>query len=101
MMRFFGRMAPGSGAGDAGHFAAMRRPNATAEANVVESCLLRPSMRRGAMVSAAPSATDCGATAGLLATVSALLPSGVAAGSGTASPLAHAAMQQSETVNAA
>src|SRR4051794_4632132 len=77
MMRWLGRIAPGSGAGDAGHFAAWRRPNATAEAKVRESCLLRPGRSRGFAVSGPAATAACGA-----------VPTRAATGAGTAAELA-------------
>lgn len=61
-MRFAGKIEPGSGVGGAGHFSNCLRPNATAEANASESCLLRPGMRCGVIVSG-PAATCGGGTA--------------------------------------
>src|SRR5690349_16214455 len=98
-MRLLGRIAPGSGVGDAGHFAAWRRPNATVDLNVVESCLLRLGSSVGVIVSAAPVATEGGGATGVLvAAESALVPWGEAADSGSALSLAHAAI--SATANA-
>src|SRR4051794_9207066 len=100
-MRFAGRIEPASGVGGAGHLAAMRRPKATADAKVLESCLLRPGIRRGATVSAAPSAIDSGGGAdGFVATESTPLPSGGGTEPGSASRPAHDAAIESVNTNA-
>src|SRR4051812_23290248 len=62
-MRLPGRIAPGSGVGEAGHFAAFRLPNATAEAKVSESCLVRPGRRCGFAESGPEATGACGAVA--------------------------------------
>lgn len=101
-MRWAGRIAPGSGAGEAGHLAAWRRPNATAEAKVRESCLLRPVRSLGFTVSGPPATAGCGAAptrwatdAGSAAAFDTVLeskpfPSGMAADPGVVSRPAQA-----------
>src|SRR5262245_58950272 len=62
-MRRPGSMDPGSGFAIAGHFAIIRRPNATVDANAIESCFARPAIKRGGTVSLPPLVTDAGADA--------------------------------------
>src|SRR5947209_2870872 len=102
MMRWLGRIEPGSGSGGVGHLAAFRLPNATAEAKASESCLVRPGRRCGFAVSGPEVAAVCGAAAtravadsGVVAgwdatVVSMPFPSGTAADPGVASGRAHA-----------
>jgi hypothetical protein len=87
-MRFAGKIEPGSGVGGSGQFANCRRPNATAEANAAESCLLRPGMSCGVIVSE-PAATWGGTTTGFLITESVSLLAGGGADPGRASLATH------------
>jgi hypothetical protein len=87
-MRFAGRIEPGSGVGGTGHFSNCLRPNATADANATESCLLRLGTRCGVIVSGL-AATWGGATADFVVVESMPLPSGGDADSCRASCAMH------------
>src|SRR5215213_5151074 len=88
MMRLPGRIEPGRGGGDAGHFASCFLPKATADANVTESCFIRPGRSVGVAVSG-PAETEGGTTMGFAAAESLPLPLPGGPASGAVSRAAH------------